>query len=297
MPEFVYNRTQRHVDRLKLLQRKGYAKLSASEREEYHGYAALGAYNYTDVNRVEAAVAEIAPKYGLVLTTAMNRTYWTIPTMNIDGFDANRYLSNVVTIRDAAIYTNRALKFPALPDSMNHLTWDKANNIEETLHIAYEHVLNCGSILTWDGNTDGKIMDAYGDYVKVSDVLPTWDDFANGCKLALSGGKTHVIYSQNQLTMDQVGIYNNGADFIVVYDATGTEWPETGIYFDITVGTRTLTIPEYTGFVSTPNTISASHDGEGNVTVIGVTAIEDAGNVTLIGATATNDSNGNVTVR
>lgn len=137
MPEFVYNRTQRHVDRLKLLQRKGYANLSATEREEYHGSASLGAYNYTDINRVENAVAEIAPLYGLSLTAATNRTYWTVPTMTVDGFNATRYLNNVVAIRDAALILNSKLRFPPLPASMNHLTWDMANNIEETLYIAY----------------------------------------------------------------------------------------------------------------------------------------------------------------
>ena len=138
MPEFVYNRTQNHVNRLKLLQKKGYAKLSASEREEYHGYAALGAYNYTDINRVEAAVEEIAPLYGLALTSATARSYWTVPTMTTDGFDATRYLSNVVAIRDAALAIDGSLRFPVLPSSMNYLTWDLANNIEETLYIAYE---------------------------------------------------------------------------------------------------------------------------------------------------------------
>ena len=150
MAEFVYNRTQRHVDRLKLLQRKGYANLSASEREEYHGSAALGAYNYTDINRVESAVAEIAPLYGLHLTTVTDHTYWTVPTMETDGFDATRYLSNVVAIRDAALARNSTLKFPVLPASMNYLTWETANNIEETLYIAYESGLG-DIIVTHDG--------------------------------------------------------------------------------------------------------------------------------------------------
>lgn len=298
MPEFVYNRTQRHVDRLKLLQRKGYANLSTSEREEYHGYAALGAYNYTDINRVEAAVAEIAPKYGLAPTTVKNRTYWTIPTTTIDGFNATQYLKNVVDIRDAAIYATPSLKMPTLPTSMSRLTWDMANNIEETLHIAYDNVLNCGSVLAWDGNADGKVMDLYGDYVKVSDALPTLEDFANGCRITLSGGKTSETYSQDQLTMDQVGIYANGTYFIVVHDASAPEWPETGIYLDRTVGTRSLTIPGYTGFHTDPSTISVSHDGEGNVILSGVTATHDnAGNVVMIGATATDNGDGNVAIR
>lgn len=190
MPEFVYNRTQRHVDRLKLLQRKGYANLSETERDEYHGYAALGAYNYTDINRVETAVAEIAELYGLTLTTAINHTYWTVPNHRYDGFVATRYLSNVVAIRDAALSMNSKLKFPILPDSMDHLTWEMANNIEKTLYIAYEF---------------GKNPD---------------------------------------------------------------------------VGT----------------TISATHDGEGNVILMGVTATGDSGNVTMNDVTVADDSKGNITV-
>lgn len=142
MPEFVYNRTQRHVDRLKLLQKKGYANLSATEREEYHGFAALGAYNYSDINRVENAVAEIAELYGLTLTTSRDCTYWTNPTKNTDGFNATRYLNNVVAIRNAALSVDSTLELPALPDSMDRLTWEMANNIEETLHIAYVNAPN-----------------------------------------------------------------------------------------------------------------------------------------------------------
>ena len=143
MAEFVFNRTQNHVDRLKLLQKKGYANLSATELEEYRGYAALGAYNYTDINRVEAAVTEIAPLYGLTLNTATNRTYWTTPvqlvTPSMDDVSMPTYLSNVVKIRDAALAVNGALEFPELPDSMDNLTWELANNIEETLYIAYKN--------------------------------------------------------------------------------------------------------------------------------------------------------------
>ena len=155
MPEFVFDRTQKHVDRLKLLQKKGYANLSASELEEYTGYAALGAYNATDINRVEAAVAEIAPLYGLSLNTATNRTYWTTPvqqvTPNMDDASMPTYLSNIVKIRNAALAQNSSLEFPELPDSMDNLTWKLANNIEETLYIAYRNALTSGE------NTSAKL--------------------------------------------------------------------------------------------------------------------------------------------
>lgn len=139
MPQFVFNRTQDQVNRLKALQKKCYVNLTEEERAEYSGYAALGAYNATDINRVEAAVAEIAPLYGLNLVTNTNRNYWTTPNKYAGGLHTPTYLSNVVAIRDAAFALDGTLVFPTLPDSMDNLTWELANNIEETLYIAYEN--------------------------------------------------------------------------------------------------------------------------------------------------------------
>lgn len=153
MAEFVFNRTQDHVDRLKLLQKKGYENLTASELEEYRGFAALGAYNYTDINRVEAAVAEIAPLYGLELTTVTNHGFWIIPNKDSGGFHTTRYLSNVVAIRDAALARNSSLEFPPLPESMDYLTWETANNIEKTLFIACENAPDGGGSSTTNPKT------------------------------------------------------------------------------------------------------------------------------------------------
>lgn len=155
MPEFVFNRTKRHLDRLRLLRSKGYENLSESERAEYRNYAALGAYNHTDINRVEAAVAEIAPLYGLNLTTNAERTNWTVPVKSsvsgADDVNMVTYLSNVVSIRDAALAKDDTLTFPVLPDSMDNLTWELANNIEETLYVAYEFAKTFAITATHDG--------------------------------------------------------------------------------------------------------------------------------------------------
>lgn len=140
MAEFVYNRTQHHVDRLKLLQKKGYENLTASEREEYHGYASLGAYNYTDINRVENAVYEILDlyEYGLSVTEGVaNRTNWTIPTRSAYPLNMNGYLDTVGVAIGVASQYNPELEFPPLPDTMDNLTWETANNIEYALYIAY----------------------------------------------------------------------------------------------------------------------------------------------------------------
>ena len=134
MAEFVYNRTQNHIDRLKQLRSKGYENLTASERAEYSGYAALGAYNASDLNRVESAVSELASLLGLTLTTKTDWAYYN----QFTGFNETRYLGNVVTLRDVALSIDPTLVFPTLPKSMYYFTFERANAIEKVLSIIYE---------------------------------------------------------------------------------------------------------------------------------------------------------------
>jgi hypothetical protein len=94
--EFITNRTQHNVDTLTRLRRKGWQNLSATERAEYLGNAALGAYNYTDLNRVESAVASISSTKNLGLVTKTNWSAWDAPTQS----DMERYLGNVKTIHE-----------------------------------------------------------------------------------------------------------------------------------------------------------------------------------------------------
>ena len=93
-------------------------------------YARRGAYNYTDLNRVEAAVTEIAGLLGLALTTKTDWSLWDIPTTT----EMTRYLSNVVAIRDACPVE---VEFPTLPDTMAKMNYESANNIERTLELVY----------------------------------------------------------------------------------------------------------------------------------------------------------------
>ena len=89
--------------------------------------ATKGAYNYSDLNRVELAVAELSDSLGLGLTTKTNWTMWDIPTAT----SMNRYLSNIRAIRD---YFSLDIE---LPTSMDNLDYIYANNIEKVLVGAY----------------------------------------------------------------------------------------------------------------------------------------------------------------
>ena len=106
-------------------------------RHEYVPYteilstlATKGAYNYSDLNRVERAVAEISDRASLGLVTKTDWGAWDIPRTA----DMTRYLGNIKTIK-----TRYNINI-ALPDSMNHLTYETANNIEAILLAAFEAI-------------------------------------------------------------------------------------------------------------------------------------------------------------
>lgn len=100
---------------------------SGSVRHKYAPYtevvptnATKGAYNYSDLNRVERAVAEISDELGLGLITKTDWTVWDVPRVS----DWQRYIDNVKAIRDA--YGRNI----TLPEIGEKLTYGLANNIE-----------------------------------------------------------------------------------------------------------------------------------------------------------------------
>ena len=82
-----------------------------------------GAYNYSDLNRVERAVSELSRIYDLNLVTKTDWRMWDVPTRS----DMERYLYNISEIkRICKISVN-------LPSSMTGLTYSGANDIEKIL--------------------------------------------------------------------------------------------------------------------------------------------------------------------
>lgn len=110
---------------------------SGSEKHDYVPYteivstaATKGAYNYSDLNRVERAVAEISDLAGLGLITKTDWKMWDIPTES----DMNRYINNILVVyRSIPEKTN----VPLPPATMNNITYIEANNIEIILNAAY----------------------------------------------------------------------------------------------------------------------------------------------------------------
>lgn len=98
-----------------------------------------GVYSYSDLNRVESAVAELAAElsrmgYKINLVT---KTDWALPgdfsreTWPVES-QMERYLRNVRSIRNFFPLEGKG----ALPESMGRLTWKSANLIEMILENA-----------------------------------------------------------------------------------------------------------------------------------------------------------------
>ena len=126
----ITDRTSTDVERYITLRNKGFANLTDAERAEWLS-PMKGAYNYTDLNRVEDAVYYLAVRLrehgyradiGETKTWDMN----SVPTLA----DMNRYLENVRVIRNAF---STMTSTPYVTDSMKGFTFKEANDIEQIL--------------------------------------------------------------------------------------------------------------------------------------------------------------------
>ena len=130
---------------------KGVMLESGSERHPYVPYtptlptsARKGAYNYSDLNRVELAVAELSEELGLSLVTKTDWREWDIPKQA----DMDRFLSNIQAIR---AFGNPLATTPSAPGSMQGLSHKEANDIEKILNdidISVSTLFRCGELFS-----------------------------------------------------------------------------------------------------------------------------------------------------
>ncbi len=134
---YVYVTTDAGVSAGAKARFRGIMLENGAERHEYVPYtevlatpATKGAYNFSDLNRVERAVAEISEILGLDLPTKTDWAMWDIPR----SADMERYLNNVRIIRRAFSVETE------IPNTINELTYSGANNIERVLLDGYERL-------------------------------------------------------------------------------------------------------------------------------------------------------------
>ncbi len=114
--------------------------------------AEKGMYGVADLNRVECAVAEL---YALAKRLGISRqievkTDWGFP----GEFSAaqwptkkqmSRYINNVQVLCEAVELAAN------LPTSMEHLTWNGANQIEKALSLVYERIQRIPKTFRYSG--------------------------------------------------------------------------------------------------------------------------------------------------
>ena len=139
---YIYVTTHASVTSGATARFKGVMLENGSTRHQYVPYteiiateATKGAYNHSDLNRVERAVSELSDILGLGLVTKTDWGMWDVPT----AAEMERYLHNVSILRYQVADDEN---IPELPPSMSNLTYTDANNIELILDAVYERLKN-----------------------------------------------------------------------------------------------------------------------------------------------------------
>ena len=126
------DRTQQDVDYVRqLIEKLLNDTATDAEKAEWDSFTLKGAYNYTDLNRVGAAVAYVAGRLLECGTSAdvSPKQDWSesdTPTYS----QMERYRSDIVALRTALAAMPTT---PQAPATMSNLTWVEANAIEKIL--------------------------------------------------------------------------------------------------------------------------------------------------------------------
>lgn len=145
---WITDRTQSDVDRVKEIAAKARTD-TWTEAEQAEWVAGMkGALSYTDFNRIESGVLELANILGASVNV---KTDWSVSGYLTES-DASRWLANIESIRSK---NSGSSKIGQTPTSMNKLTFDIMNQIESILEnietLAKTYVTFSGEYMTGEG--------------------------------------------------------------------------------------------------------------------------------------------------
>lgn len=147
---WITDRTQSDVDRVKEIAAKARTD-TWTEAEQAEWVAGMkGALSYTDFNRIESGVLELANILGASVNV---KTDWSVSGY-LTTSDASRWLANIESIRSK---NSGSLKISqtSTPTSMDKLTFDTMNQIESILEdietLAKTYVTFSGEYMTGEG--------------------------------------------------------------------------------------------------------------------------------------------------
>jgi hypothetical protein len=126
----ITDRTARDVERWRYLHSKGWAAMTDEEKAEWRT-ALKGAYNYTDMNRVESAVEYIShnlTEAGYFIDPEV-KTVWTVKDHPTKA-DMERYFANVELLRSILPMYPTTPKTPTTKKKLDYLV---ANDVEQIL--------------------------------------------------------------------------------------------------------------------------------------------------------------------
>lgn len=126
----ITDRTQTDVERHAELKAKGWQGMTAAEKLEWETHL-KGAYNFTDLNRVESAVEYVARRLteaGYVVVPVVKKNWTATDKPTIEDF--KRYMKNIADIRSALTTFQTT---PEAPSTEKKLTYQMANAMEQIL--------------------------------------------------------------------------------------------------------------------------------------------------------------------
>lgn len=127
--DLITDRTKADVYRVIDLAAKGIEGMTEDELAEFLA-GMKGAYNATDLNRVESAVQYVAQRLTIAgLHPVLETTLWDRKEFPVRE-EMERYLGNIRKLRSLL---PMAADVPAAPEDMDRLTHEEANNIEKIL--------------------------------------------------------------------------------------------------------------------------------------------------------------------
>lgn len=145
---WITDRTQSDVDRVKEIAAKARTDTWTEAEQAEWVAGTKGALSYTDFNRIESGVLELANILGASVNV---KTDWSVSGYLTES-DASRWLANIESIRSK---NSGSSKIGQTPTSMDKLTFDIMNQIESILEdietLAKTYVTFSGEYVTGEG--------------------------------------------------------------------------------------------------------------------------------------------------
>lgn len=168
--DLITDRTNEDVKEVMSLTAKGWDNLTSAEQTKWLS-GLKGSYNYTDLNRVATFVKQlyellVSSGYGISMTIKNDWTIDDVPTLD----QLELYLDNVKTLRT---YVSSSYSLPALPSTIQGLTYDGANNIEKNLELISIYLTSTIDVLLHSN----QILFYSGYAVYIRKQQPTYSSF------------------------------------------------------------------------------------------------------------------------